>query len=482
MSQGTAECDQERQQLRLVQRIALLAAEHAGLSEFLHATLMDLARSYNVDGGGIFQIEEQKTGYPLIAHLGIEPATRYNLTKHPPGKGLAEEVVRKRSPVNWPELRGVEQVSCHKLLDSGWRSLLALPLLHTNQLVGVLFLLQRMPRQFSPREIDLLEPICRILAGELAIAKRLEQLSWQQQHAAAGQHDMERSRIQLRAHLLRLEESNRTLEQINRSQTRFLGITSHELRTPLTCILSAAELLRLKLPDEMSVAHELATTVEQGALRLQDLIDELMEMVRLESGDTYLAREPLDIERLLKDLHTEYSPRALAGEIHLDLNIQARDSLLLGDFHHLQRALGCLVDNAFKFTPASGRIRLLTRHHPGKDLYRKRLDLERFSPAFFTRPLAETYLELQIHDSGTGIDPEQRLLIFDPFQSTAQIGNHGTDINRGNGSGRGLGLTLARSIVERHNGMIWVDSPGDSGSGTVFHVVLPLQTQHQVPD
>ncbi|MDT8418870.1 MAG: GAF domain-containing sensor histidine kinase [Desulfuromonadales bacterium] len=475
------ELEQDNQRLLLLQRVALYASDNLAQAELFNLTLAELQRFFSVDGCGIYQFRTIDSPRVLTAHLGIEPQLARELQKIPVGQGLTEQVLQSNRPCHWTDLSGASNLYCQAVLDAGWRSLLALPLKTPRQTVGTLFLFQRIRRQFSHPEIELLERICRILANATAMTELLEKLEWQQKQANAAQHELERSRAQLRAHLLRLEDSYRALEQTNRSRTRFLGVASHELRTPLTCILSAAEILQLKLPEAEEEILQLIATVEQNALRLQSLIDDLLEMARIESRDLYLAKEPLDLEQLLTALQFEFNTQQNDREIDLTLTQLSAGSVLLGDRHHLLRALQRLLDNAVKFTPPKGRIHLKTCSCDKSELHHKRLALEKFCPDFFATPLADEYLLLQIRDSGSGIPPDQRLSIFDTFHSAAMLKHHGNNPKTGTVSGIGLGLPLARGIVEGHGGMIWVDSAADGEPGSIFHVLLPLYHLSHAP-
>lgn len=464
---------QENQRLLLLQRIALIAAQNCDRSVLLHAALDELQMFFSVDGGGIYQLDRIDSPIYLTANFGIPEELVRELQKIPVGKGLTQQVLESGSPSSWIDLRCEPQLYCRAVLDEGWRSLLSLPLINFEQTVGVLFLFQRIQRQFSPQDIELLERVCQILANALATTKLLETLECQQKLTEAGQHELERSRMQLRAHLYRLEESNLTLEQTNRSKTRFLGVASHELRTPLTCILSATELLQLKLLDPSPEILELLNTLEQSGLRLQTLIEDLLELARIESRDLYLAREPLNLSQILTELHLEARIRANGRKITLKLGALPEQFTLLGDEHHLRRALGRLLDNALKFTPEDGQISIKTHHCKGVELKKKKQHLEKFCPDFFYTPLSDDYMLLQISDSGIGIDEEEQLRIFDTFYGATSLKHHGQKRESVRIHGAGLGLSLSKGIIEGHGGMIWVDSPADK-KGSIFNVLLLL--------
>lgn len=465
---------QENQRLRLLQRIARLASENRDRPALLHSALDELQRFFSVDGGGIYQLDHIDSPRYLTANLGIPLELVRELQKIPVGKGLTEQVIRDGSPYSWIDLRCEEHLYCLTVLDAGWRSLLSLPLLATDRIVGTLFLFQRIPRQFSQQDIELLEQVCRILASAISATELVEKLEWQQQMTEAGQRDLVRSRVQLRAHLERLEENNRALEQTNRAKTRFLGLASHELRTPLTCVLSATELLQLKLPDVSEEVRDLLNMLEESGLRLHTLIEDLLEVARIESRHLYLASEPLDLSRMLTELHLECKMRAKGQNVTLTLGTIPEQLSLLGDSHHLRRALTRLLDNAYQYTPTNGQIHMETRHCTRPELISRQQQLEKFCTEFFSSAMADDYVQLQIIDSGVGIDEEERLLIFDKFHGTTALKHHGQNPKTGHAPGAGLGLPLAKGIIEGHGGMIWVDSPAAEKTGSIFNVLLPL--------
>lgn len=469
---------QENQRLHLLQRIAMLASEQRERPALLHSVLDEIQQFFSADGGGIYQFDHDDSPRYLTANLGIPLGLVRELQKIPVGKGLTEQVIRGNAPYSWIDLRCEAQLFCKAVLDEGWRSLLSLPLCTPERIIGTLFIFQRIPRQFSPQDIELLEKVCRILAGAIASTELVDKLGWQQQMTEAGQRELERSRMQLRAHLERLEESNRALEQTNRAKTRFLGLASHELRTPLTCVLSATELLQLKMPDVPEEIRDLLMTLEESGLRLQTLIEDLLEVARIESRHLYLANEPLDMKQMLTDLHLEYAMKAKGLEFSFSLDGVSEPLSIHGDAHHLRRALTRILDNACKYTPAGGSISIRVSHCAKPELNERRPQLDKFSTDFFTSAMADSYLKVQIVDTGTGIDEDERLLIFDKFHSTTPLKHHSSNPKSGQAGGAGLGLPLAKGIIEGHGGMIWIESPDSGSNGSIFNVLLPLH----VPD
>ena len=149
------------------------------------------------------------------------------------------------------------------------------------------------------------------------------------------------------------------------------------------------------------------------------------------------------------------------------------DAMIRGDSHHLKRAFGRLLENAMKFTPAGGWIRVTGRTLQQEDISALAKKLKIFSESFFDGALTERYLQISISDSGIGLEEEDRIKIFDKFQEVGDISGHSTSQAQFGGKGVGLGLALAKGIIETHEGLIWVDSAGLS-QGSCFSTLLPL--------
>jgi signal transduction histidine kinase len=147
--------------------------------------------------------------------------------------------------------------------------------------------------------------------------------------------------------------------------------------------------------------------------------------------------------------------------------------MMRGDIHHLQRAFGRLMENAVKFTPEGGRICITGRVLQQEEVSALIEKLSSFSESFFDSVLAENYLEIVISDSGVGLEKEDQIRIFDKFQEVGDISEHSTSQARFGGKGIGLGLTLAKGIIETHAGMVWVESAGPD-QGSCFSALLPL--------
>lgn len=275
-----------------------------------------------------------------------------------------------------------------------------------------------------------------------------------------------------------LENSARDLQRLNQMKDSFLGVASHELKTPLTVIIGYSELLLGEWKDRLdpsvqSMVEHIYNASERLALIVRDMVDATM----LRHHRLHLRMQTLDINELV---------RQALGE--LELFFAQRKQLLRMDFQDHLPPIKCdpdrivqvmtnLVGNAIKFTPDGGEIRIRTRlinslRKPGV------VAPETHEPS--SVPIGRKmhpYVVMTIADSGIGIDPKDQPYVFDKFYEVGNIEEHFTAKSAFKGKGTGLGLTIAKGIVDMHGGEVWVDSPGndpESFPGSQFHVMLPV--------
>ncbi len=259
-----------------------------------------------------------------------------------------------------------------------------------------------------------------------------------------------------------LESTKRDLEKIDRTKSDFISIASHELRTPLTVMRGYTEML-LENPDLDQTILRMLKGIHEGTLRLHEIMDSLFDIAQIDARTLELELEPINVGALVKEVALGLS-QAIKGRqqsLLLDLpplpSIQADPNTLRKVFYHL-------ISNAIKFTPNGGKISI-----HGKTL------------PFSNKNLPEGGIEIIVSDTGIGVDPNFKEVIFTKFyQPNEELNKHSTGKTKFKGSGAGLGLALSRGIVEAHGGKIWVESPGydeENFPGSHFHVILPLRKQ-----
>ena len=247
-------------------------------------------------------------------------------------------------------------------------------------------------------------------------------------------------RFQLDRSRQMLEESNRKLLELDQVKSRFFANISHELRTPLTLLLAPLQTLiqerGLTLEPEM---RQLLLIMQSNGMRLLKLINDLLDLVRLESGKMEVKREPVAIEPFLFGLVNAVKKSAEDRGIRLEVSSDPAISTVLTDSDKLERILLNLLFNALKFTPAGGKVEVKAKRENGE-------------------------LVLEVFDTGTGISEEQLPFIFDRFwqaDTSSQRKYRGV----------GIGLALVKELVEIQGGNVTVTS--EIGKGTQFTVRLP---------
>ncbi len=237
-----------------------------------------------------------------------------------------------------------------------------------------------------------------------------------------------------------LRQQTEELSKANRLKDEFLATVSHELRTPLNAILGWATMLRSKDLDAAMVSRALGT-IERNARAQNQLIEDLLDVSRIISGKLRLNVRPVALVSVIDAAIDAVRPAAEAKGIRIQSILDPASGPISGDPDRLQQVFWNLLSNAVKFTPKEGRVQIR---------------LERIN----------SHIEVIVSDTGQGIRPDFLPYVFDRLQqadsSTTRI--HG---------GLGLGLAIARHLVELHGGSVQADSAGE-GQGATFTVILPI--------
>ncbi|MDO8493958.1 MAG: HAMP domain-containing sensor histidine kinase [Deltaproteobacteria bacterium] len=247
----------------------------------------------------------------------------------------------------------------------------------------------------------------------------------------------------------KLREANVNLKEANRVKSEFLATMSHELRTPLTAIIGFSELLIEGVMGKMTTEQEdsLREVINNGALLL-DLINNLLDMAKVEAGKMTLEIEPFDFCELLQRLNQTLASLVKKKHQKLTLDLPENAPPIHADEKKMQQNLLKLLANAIKFTPEHGKIHVALKVHES---------FPNFPKGAF---------ECSVSDTGQGIKPENLEKVFEMFSQGD------SSVTRKHG-GTGLGLTLAKQLTELHRGKIWVESQVDRG--TTFTVIFPKE-------
>jgi len=257
-----------------------------------------------------------------------------------------------------------------------------------------------------------------------------------------------------------LEKNNRDLERIDQAKSDFISIASHELRTPLTVIKGYSEML-MEDPSLDPNFKFMMEKIHDGTIRLHEVMDSMFDIAQIDARSLKPHIQPVELGHLLQEICIEQADfikerkQSLLIELPNLPHVKSDPNLLQKLFHHIIR-------NAIKFTPNDGKI-TITGHSV---------------PAIIDLPNGA--VEIIISDTGVGVDPNFREIIFTKFYQPGELGKHSTSKTRFKGGGAGLGLALAKGIVEAHGGRIYVESPGYDEinfPGSHFHVILPLSKE-----
>lgn len=238
------------------------------------------------------------------------------------------------------------------------------------------------------------------------------------------------------------------VRRVERVQRDFIANISHELRTPLTSVRLLAETLEDAIDTDPEQAQAFVEKIEIEVQYLSALVAELLELSSLESGHVMMTMEPLEAQRLVREVMARMLPLAQRHRVLLRTEVEQGQTLVAADSKQIMRVLVNLIHNAIKFTPSGGQIVIGTRRLSGQPLQ-----------SFFVR------------DTGVGIRPEELPRIFERFYKTSRSRTKDDFVGPG-GGGTGLGLAIARQVVEAHGGRISAQST--VGQGSTFTFTLPV--------
>jgi signal transduction histidine kinase len=246
-----------------------------------------------------------------------------------------------------------------------------------------------------------------------------------------------------------LAQSNLALYESNRLKSEFLANVSHELRTPLNSILGFAELLRDGAVAVDAKTSRYVQNIVSSGRHLLDLINDLLDLAKIEAGKMDVRSEPFSLNDLFEGLTSIIRPLAQKKELSIATEVAPDVPILQSDGPKVQQVLYNFLSNAIKFSPDGGRIDLAARRANGQ------------------------MVRIEVKDRGPGIDPASQAMIFEKFR---QLDG---SVTREHG-GSGLGLAISKELVGLLGGSIGVDSR--LGEGATFWIIVPLKTEARAQD
>jgi signal transduction histidine kinase len=382
-----------------------------------------VARAVQLSGtdcGIIYEYDEPTREFHLRASYQMEEelVKAYQATPLHPGEGATGRAAQTKVPVQIDDLshehefatRGMRPI----LQRLGYQSLLAVPLLFEQKIMGALTIYRRQTGTFAPEIVNLLQTFAT--QSVLAIQN---------------------------ARLFReIEDKGRELEAANRHKSEFLANVSHELRTPLNAIIGFSEVLQERLFGELNEKQaEYTDDILSSGRHLLSLINDILDLSKIEAGRMELEVTTFFLPDAIENALLLVRERASRHGIKLDRIIDERVGDFTGDERKVKQILVNLLTNAVKFTPEGGQIKVEAT--PG-----------------------DSAAIISVTDTGLGIAPQDHEAIFEEFR---QVGTNYAQKREGTG----LGLSLTRKFVEMHGGKIWVES--EVGKGSTFTFTLPIR-------
>jgi signal transduction histidine kinase len=246
---------------------------------------------------------------------------------------------------------------------------------------------------------------------------------------------------ELKEKTAQLQTANVELSEANRHKSQFLANVSHELRTPLNAIIGSTDNLLDRIMGELNEKQSryLART-QANAEHLNLLIEDLLDLSVIESGKMDIKAKNVSLASLITEVTESLKPIAEKKPVELDISRIDAELTAWADRNRIVQVLNNLISNAVKFTPPQGKVTVAAQRD------------------------GTGWVQISVSDTGPGIPPEKADKIFDEFYQIPQAG-------RPKIKGMGLGLTIAKKLLEMHGGKIWVQS--ELGKGSTFFFVLP---------
>jgi signal transduction histidine kinase/HAMP domain-containing protein len=388
--------------------------------ETVLATIVSRASQLSgTDGGAIYEYDDDTETFLLRAtqNLDAELVELLRSTFIRKGEGAMGRMALTREPV---QISDILQDATYQsrvreiVVRTGYRAVLAVPLLRESRIIGGLVVNRKTPGEFSPDVIELL----RTFATQSALA------------------------IQNARLFQEIEEKSRQLEVANRHKSEFLASMSHELRTPLNAVIGFSEVLLERMFGEINPKQdEYLQDILTSGRHLLSLINDILDLAKIEAGRMELEVTDFHLPQAIDNAVTLVRERAARRAITLEVAIDPQLGEIKADERKVKQVMLNLLSNAIKFTPEGGRVDV----HAG---------------------LVDGVAEISVIDTGVGIAPEDHEAVFEEFRQV------GTDYAKKH-EGTGLGLTLCRRFVELHGGKIWVKS--QVGQGATFTFTLPVK-------
>lgn len=408
-------------QLEALREVGEAVGSSLDLDEVLDRIVSNAVRLTGTDGGSIMEYDESSDSFHVRAASGSSPDLLDQLRAITIDREstLVGRTALEREPLEVADLAQEEELDPHLniLFLDGWRSVLAVPLLRGDKMVGVLVIRRRSTGTFPPDMTELLQTFATQSALAIVNARLFREL----------------------------ETKTTELEVASRHKSEFLASMSHELRTPLNAVIGFSEVLLDRLFGEINERQaEYLRDIWNSGRHLLELLNDILDLSKVEAGQMILEPSTFVVGSALDYALAMVRERATLHGITVTVHVADDVGVVEADELRFKQVVLNLLSNAVKFTPDGGTVSI--------SAYRK-----------------GTELNVTVTDTGIGVPPEDQQRIFESFQQ----GRRGASKE----DGTGLGLTLSRRIIGLFGGRMWLEST--PGEGSTFGFAIPGVLQRE---
>ena len=258
-----------------------------------------------------------------------------------------------------------------------------------------------------------------------------------------------------------MEKVQKRMERVDKSKSAFISVAAHELKTPITLIEGYASMMDDLIQQGKGTNLDgLLGGMNTGIERLRTIVDDMIDVSMIDNDLLQLNLQPTQIAQMVSALSLEMEPVLRTRKLKIDIReFDGNRQWISIDATRITQALRNVINNAIKYTPDGGTITIDGRRLSG-------------------------FIEVTVADTGIGISTENQATIFEKFGQLGRVDLHSSGKTKFKGGGPGLGLPIARGILEAHGGSIWVQSQGHDelrNPGSTFHILIPARTDSSDP-
>jgi signal transduction histidine kinase len=419
----TRELERSVAELKALSEVSQSVISTLDLEKVLSNIVQHAVNLSKTDAGTIYEFHEDDKIFVPMINFGVDE-TFVNIMKEAKfgigNGGILGRAGETRSAVQVPDLTEVQDERVEYVRKVGFKSVLAVPLLRKDKLVGSLVVRRKHRGEFPKETVELIQTF----AAQSAIALHNARLFQE------------------------LEVKSQELRMADKHKSEFLASISHELRTPLNAILGYTELILDNIYGEVpQKIREVMERLEKNGSHLLRLINDVLDISKIEAGQLELSLEAYSLQETIHTVVTSLEPLATEKKLRLATHIQSHLPNGVGDHQRIAQVLVNLIGNAIKFTEA-GQVAV---------------DIA----------TADNRFVVKVSDTGPGLSDLERDYIFSEFY---QVDRTSTQSK----GGSGLGLSIAKRIVEMHGGAIWVESTLGKGSTFIFTLPIRVETEEKL--